>query len=138
MKRRIFNLILLLIFFVSTTGLPITVYLCNMDMETVCETMDKDMMQHCENDKTAPDHNYKLDSRCCEVKTISATINDYFISSNSELKVKLTAIHLQSLLTTSDYKLNHELNHNLLIGFIDSSPPGIHENIYLNNSILLI
>lgn len=135
-SKKIFNIVLLLIFFISTTGLPITVYLCNSNMETNCETMNRDEMTSCKTQTSASNYSYKSNSKCCQVKVIDQSIKDNFISANSELKINLHASHFQLHLNSINI---YNPSNGIISQLTDPSPPGLNSNhLYLNNSILLI
>ena len=137
MKRKVFISTLVLFFFVSTTGLPVTMHLCAMDnseMET-CE-MHSHPMQ-CEGARHSDFSKVKVEKKdCCETEYKYEAINDQFLQINSP-KVFLT----QNIFAVINFDLS--LNDNSIVNttkyITDSSPPALISNqIYLNNSILII
>src|SRR3990172_8658197 len=114
-------LFLILFFFGSTTGLPITIHLCKM-----VETADTDKCLM---------HNMPVKASCCETKTIDNSIVDRYLIQKVEIKPDLVNIFLS--LNSNIY--NYKSDTNRFFGITDISPPPIQNNhLYLTNSSLLI
>lgn len=139
MKRKVYILTLLGIFFISTTGLPMTVSICSMkDMQASgqCEMAMNEMDGKCHDDKSTGDVNVTKDiPACCQIKIVDNNITDNFISSSNDIGTKTPA----KIIFISDINIftpEINLSNN---DYTSGSPPLISDNhIYLTNSILLI
>lgn len=141
MKKKVFKISLLLLFFISTTGLPVTIQLCNMAKDTECEMMNKkSMSKHCEstpagNDLSNSNYSSQYSFNCCATKTINSLIKDSFVSFKTEIKFNLVELP-HSLFTDIE---NNTVSAKLIFHLTDSSPPKSNDNnLYLSNSVLLI
>jgi hypothetical protein len=138
MKKKILILSLISVFFVSTTSLPVTVHLCRMAQTT--KTCKCGKMGHCMmNCKIHPDkfsNQVTVKNNCCTTKTIDTSVRSEYLSqkddNNSNAKTFVV------ILTSSpDESSEHFLSDKKY--FQDFSPPlYLSNNLYLNNSVLLI
>jgi len=132
-------LFLILFFFGSTTGLPITIHLCKM-VETA--DTDKCLMHNmpvkascCEKESDYKVFFSSSNPTCCETKTIDNSIVDRYLIQKVEIKPDLVNIFLS--LNSNIY--NYKSDTNRFFGITDISPPPIQNNhLYLTNSSLLI
>lgn len=139
MKRKIYILILLSIFFISTTGLPLTVNICsmkNLQSPKQCKMHMDNMQGKCHTDKSAGAVNMtKGMPVCCQIKIVDNTITDNFISlvNDTATKAPVKIILISGIINcTSEIYLLNNIN-------TSGSPPLLSDNhIYLTNSILLI
>ena len=138
MKKKISVISLILLFFVSTTGLPFAVNFC-----TMMDAPDADMCEMHSEHKTCEYEAHKLSvnseiskDNCCKTELIDKSICDKYIQVNNQ-----NNIIIQHTVAVID--LNFILDNNLVVNPVkylnDASPPSLLNNhIYLNNSILLI
>lgn len=139
MKRKIYILTLLGIFLLSTTGLPMTINMCNMDdmqASGQCKMTMNEMEGKCHEDTSTGDVNVTKDiPPCCQIKIVDNNITDNFISSVNDIGTKVTV----KILNTFDVNIfNSEISLSYNI-YTSGSPPLISNNhIYLTNSVLLI
>jgi hypothetical protein len=138
MKKRIFILTLILLFFTSTTGLPIVLHYCEM-MESVslevCEMHKQvDIKTSCcekENDEVRLSNGY---DSCCSTKLVDSSVKDNFIISKPDLVSKTQLSIVLFLNQNIDFSFYSSYKFNT-----DTSPPLQPDNhIYLTNSVLLI
>ena len=138
MFRKVLISTIVLVFFVSTTGLPLTIHLCSMvaDGEMEACTMHSEMMQ-CENDADAAYNVVKIKREdCCKTEVKYESIGDKFLQINSQ-----KVIYNETLIALLNAELFQNLNQLTLFQnyLSDSSPPhSVNNHLYLNNSILLI
>ena len=143
MIKKISILTLLLLFFVSTTWLPLSIHFCNMmkkEVSNTCkmhnsEKMMEDMHSNCckKNDNKKTETIKKSD--CCKLETVIAGVTDSFIS----YKTETDNASLNQLIPVSNISLNEESLKISDYSFFDTSPPLLQSNhLYLTNSILLI
>lgn len=133
---------LLLLFLVSTTGLPLTIHLCKMGSNEVSQTctihneMNKKMHQSCNQDQEENSYFSVEKGSCCKVELVNKSISDKFLQTdNQKHNLKLNFIPIINM----DLSANNNLRVNSFNYFNDSSPPAlINNHIYLGNSILLI
>ena len=142
MIRKFYILTLLGVFFISTTGLPLTVSICNMgDLHTKdhCELNMQKVMDHSCCGKVKENDPVKISridmDSCCQLKVVDNNVKDKFISLSNE-SVSKTQI---GKLISSDI-INYETPLFSLHKYYsnNSSPPLADNHLYLNNSILLI
>jgi len=141
-KTKILSLILL--FFISTTGLPVSYHLCKMMEEKslseceMCSSAIEEVKPSCCSEETM-EYPVKISSEnpvCCQNEFIYNKVEDNFISSKTEINKLVTVDQLISFTQASKI-----LSDNLLsIKYnISESPPTVQQNdLYLYNSILLI
>ena len=137
MKRKISILTLTVLFFASTTGLPITVHLCEM-MKTAeagqCP-MHKPIASCCDESNDSKVFFSSSIPVCCEMKTIDNSIVDKYLSQKTEFKSDFTS---NPLILNSDLFI-YESFANKYLGYTDTSPPSLNNNhLYLTFSSLLI
>lgn len=137
-KKRIFISIIIVLFLVSTTGLPITYHLCNA-MKTVslqscgmCENKSSDCCkEEIYGNKVLSSGN----DLCCNTKFVANPLTEKYISSSIDIqkldfKIFISPIPSQDLLSANLTKCSFAS---------DISPPETYSNtLYLNNSVFLI
>ncbi|MCH7771773.1 MAG: hypothetical protein IIA49_12285 [Bacteroidetes bacterium] len=141
MNKKLYTYGLILILLVSTTGLTITWHLCktlNVINTEACGMEDlaptKMSSGCCEKDKAEVTISGYMPV-CCEIEMIENKVSDQFLFVNIETNKNTnfivilikTNIHLDS---NPLYHFKHNLH--------NTSPPHIDNDIYLQNSILLI
>ena len=137
MKKKISIISLVLIFFVSTTGLPLTINLCTM-MDTpaadMCEMHSKD--NSCEYDANQISVKNQIEKAdCCKTEIVDKSICDKYLQVNVQ-KQNLNA-NLIVVLNVNSSSIHTSLTISIKY-FSDSSPPIVNSHLYLDNSILLI
>lgn len=143
MIKKVSILTLLLLFFISTTGLPLSIHFCQMENNNESQTcpthneMMKKIHQSCNQDQDKSSYFTSERGSCCKSGIADKPVTDNFLQADSQkhnpkLSFVVPAIFLNLF---ADYNLRAGLfNH-----FSDSSPPSlINNHIYLDNSILLI
>jgi hypothetical protein len=139
MKRKVSILTLSVLFFASTTALPVTLHYCKMMQSAsmkVCE-MHKEVSiktSCCEEPDESEIYFSAAYESCCSDKFIDASVKDQFVGAKSESfsKIQLPLF----LLINSSSELKNSFPNYL---FTDTSPPPLIDNhLYLTNSILLI
>ena len=137
MKKKILILSLILTFFVSTVGLPLTMHLCEMNMqEEMCGMcavkIDK---KSCCDDSEADEVITAAISICCSIKIVDESVKDKFVQSKSEQYLYTNHLCLLPSSVVDNY-----FNVSGIIYFqSDNSPPHLFSNsLYLTNSIFLI
>ncbi len=142
MKRKVYILSLLGIFFISTTGLPLTVSMCSLrDSHTAdhCALNPVKMDDHscCSKDHAKAKVNIKeMDpGSCCQFKIVDNNISDRYLTTSNDpgptSPVKTVVV------------LNFTGSESQIVSpfsiFTSSSPPSLSDNhIYLSNSVFLI
>lgn len=138
MKKKIFILYLVTVFFVSTTSLPITVHFCKMTKTSAackCSTMGNCKMS-CKNQSVKEAHLPHIKNNCCSTKTIDTTLKDEYLSQQNSNNHNFQP--LVFVLTNNPFESISKLNSNKKY-FQDFSPPLLTNNtLYLNNSVFLI
>ena len=137
-------LTLLLLFFVSTTGLPFSVEFCNIlkkEIKTECplftqEKENNELSCPFEKEKAANKSTSTIkDEDCCSQELIVLGVKDSFIPNKTEARNQSVSV----VLPISDYSLPETEQEISTYTFIDTSPPLLQSNsLYLSNSILLI
>ena len=133
---------LLLLFFVSTTGLPLSIHFCKMGSSAASQTctihneMNKKMHQSCNQDKEENSYFTVEKGSCCKTEIVNKPISDKFLQVDAQkhnLKQNITPVII------SDLAIGNNSPAITFNYFTDSSPPTlINNHIYLNNSVLLI
>lgn len=134
---------LLLLFFVSTTGLPLTIHFCNMTEKEISSTCSMHMpekqidnMQSACNEENPVDKTISLEMQnCCKTELIYAKVKDSFLSSNTETQNYL-ATGLNPVAEITTIQIPQTIS---TYSFIDISPPLRQNNhLYITNSTFLI
>ena len=135
MKKKISVISLILLFFISTIGLPLSINICSM-MGTVHASLCK-MNSECENEIYNPSFNSEsIKSDCCKTEIIDKSIHDQYLQNNIK---KLNLNQYKILALNSDIPVDNSLLISPVKYFNDTSPPPLLNNhIYLSNSVLLI
>jgi hypothetical protein len=142
MKQKLI-ILFILTFFLSTTGLPISLHYCQMQGSSSLSTCDmctpkqlEDESSCCEKEDEYPVQfaSKNLDA-CCLTQIIESSVEDGFliIANNIKIDVKNFSSALITSIDRSSLKIE-KYNFN----FSDSSPPLTSNNIYLLNSVFLI
>jgi hypothetical protein len=136
MKKNYFILTLALLFFASTTGLPLVLHYCQM-MESVslevCEMHKQNKTCCCETGNNEIRFTKGFDP-CCSTKLLDKSVKDNFVVSKPDLlsKAQLTIV----LLINQNIDFSFYLSNTF---YTDTSPPPLLNNhLYLNNSVFLI
>ena len=136
-------LTLLLLFFVSTTGLPFSVEFCNIlkkEIKTECplftqENENTELSCPFEKNNPATNSTSVKNENCCSQEFIIVGVKDSFIPNKTEARNQSVSV----VLPISDYSLPETEQEISTYTFIDTSPPLLQSNtLYLSNSILLI
>ena len=138
MKKKISVISLILLFFISTTGLPLAVNFCTM-MNTpeadMCEMHTEHKTCEYESHKSSINSEINKDN-CCKTEIIDKSICDKYIQVNNQNNnlIQHTVAVIDNVFLVAD---------NLVVNPVkyinDASPPTLLNNhIYLDNSILLI
>jgi maltodextrin utilization protein YvdJ len=141
MKQKIAKL-LIFIFFLSTVGIPISLHFCEMQktsaisMCEVCTGDTKEKVNSCCEEEVGNSVQLKSNNskQCCDTKIIDKSISDNFISVKLELKQEQSSavVYITDLIS-KQLRLSHQL-----IDETSSPPETKHNDLYLQNSILLI
>ena len=136
-KTKIFSFLLL--FVVSTTGLPFTINLCKMasSEREQCTMHQEPVSSNCCSEETSDSRpSISFDkSSCCQIEFVYKKVEDQYLLNKTNLDFSddeniLQAVEIVPLLT--------EISNNVSY-FNDSSPPFlIDPDLYITNSILLI
>jgi len=144
MFRKIYIISFILSFFISTTGLPLTLHICKMmEMEkmskcSICNSASVKMQMSCCSKESAAEGNIITDYNdpCCELTIVDKKLSDkfFFSQNNSKEEIELISILIEKAdLDHNNFSL-FEANK-----FINESPPGLLTNhLYLNLSVILI
>lgn len=144
MKKRISILTLILIFLVSTTGLPVSYHLCLMMQEKsldecdVCkEEIEKPANSCCaEETMEFPVTISSNNPICCQDEFVYNKVEDEFIYSKSEINFFLSSENLFQPITLLPPSVDLSSEESFCC---DSSPPFlINPEIHITNSVLLI
>ena len=142
MRKKLIK-IFLFTFFLSTTGLPISLHYCQMqgimslsDCE-ICAAKEMDKESSC----CEKENNYPIQLKndthdnCCELKIIDSSVKDNFTVTASEWKAEKNNFVINYILTENSYNYKAD---QFYYNFTDTSPPLTQNKIYLLNSIFLI
>ena len=145
MFKKISILTLLLLFFVSTTGLPLTIHFCNMaanmekmDMSSCsCHVKNTNRMHKaCSLFKSETKEISVKSQNCCDTEvSFIKHVKDSFLSNKTEIQkeVSIQKIHILTLPSISQRQTVSYFS------FTDSSPPLLTSNhLYIYNSVFLI
>jgi hypothetical protein len=135
MKKKITVISLILLFVISTIGLPLSINICTMlgtSQINLCK-----MNSGCENEPCQGSLNSGLTKEdCCKTELIDKSICDKYIQENVQKPIQVQNI---LLILNPDIPIENNLCLNSAKYFNDTSPPSsLNNHIYLNNSILLI
>jgi len=144
MKKRISILSLILLFLVSTTGMPVTYHLCLMMQEKsldecdVCKAEIEKIANSCCAEETM-DNPIKISSKnpvCCTDKLVYNKVEDNFVTNKSEVNffsLSEKSIQIFFLIpVATDFSSVESF-------YCDSSPPFlINPELNITNSVLLI
>lgn len=137
MKRKVPILTFTLLFFLSTTALPVSLHFCQMSQdEEVCGHIMVKKTSCCEEETNNKIFVTKAGEQCCTDHVIDKTLKDNFISSKNDNgnfnSFKFLPVILLSVEFTSHFEKVSCLNK-------DISPPDLQSNnLYLENSVFLI
>ena len=144
MFRKIYISTFLLTFFISTTGLPLTLHICKMmEMEMItecsmCETEEVEMNMPCCSDDME-DKKYIItdfNDPCCELTIVDKKLSDKFFFSKPNVKEEFSLV---SILLVDNYSDQNNFSSHSSVRSITESPPDLlTNNLYLNLSVLLI
>ena len=137
MIRKVLISSIILVFFVSTTGLPVTIHFCSMSKSEMTHCKMHSKCMHCDGSEHSSKAEVKLKKEdCCKTEYKYEAIADKFLQINSQKDFQnqnlITAILLDITITINPQEVSHNI-------FTGPSPPQLYNNhIYLNNSIFLI
>lgn len=139
MLRKIKIASFLLLFVVSTTGLPITINLCKMAVpeREQCTMHQEPVRSNCCSEETSdsgPSISFDKSS-CCQTEFVYKKVEDQYLLNKTNLDFSLYENILQSVeIVPSLTEISNNVSY-----FNDSSPPFlIDPDLYITNSILLI
>jgi hypothetical protein len=141
MLRKIFTYGLMLTLLVSMTGLSITWHICNtLNVVNTEECGMEDMAPNkmssgcCEKDEAKVTISGYMPV-CCEIEVVENKVSDQFLFVNSETNknTQFTIILISANIGLESNPLQHSK-----LDLHNTSPPHLDNNIYLQNSILLI
>ena len=129
-----------LLFLVSTTGLPVTISLCNMNAEDMdqCTMHNKPVKSMCCIKKTS-EKVLRISSatpNCCQVSFVYNKVEDEFVNNKTDKNFydSLISVLVQVSILPESSDLNYSKSF-----YTDSSPPFlIDPEIHITNSSLLI
>ncbi len=135
MKKRISILTLALLFFASTTGLPLVLHYCEMMESVSLEICEMHKQSSCCGEES--NANVYITSGydpCCSTKLVDSSVKDNFVISKIEQTQKNL---LPVILIINQTDIYSFASFNKF--YNDTSPPLLTDNhLYLTNSILLI
>ncbi len=132
-----------LLFFVSTTGLPLTIHFCSMTETEMtnspkceCHEMNNNSMHNaCNMTKDATKDISVKSQNCCASEIALKYVKDSFLANKSEIQKNITVNKVLVSLLPLNEKAKSFTNNS----FSDSSPPLLSSNqLYIYNSVLLI
>ena len=146
MFKKVSILTLLLLFFVSTSGLPLTIHFCSMEKTQKVEILQKcncrdnrsnQMHKACplsEIQNDAKDLSIKSQN-CCESEAALKYVKDSFLTNNKNIQKEVSANKIIiSIIPTIEIEQS-----TTFYTYTDTSPPPLTNNqIYIYNSVLLI
>ncbi len=137
MIRKILISTIVLVFFVSTTGLPLTIHFCSMSKTEMAHCKMHSKCMHCENENQSNSSVIKIENKdCCKIEFKYEAIGDKFLQINSQKDIQLK--NLIAIITVNLVECSNQ-NISFINNFSGSSPPQITGNhIYLDNSVFLI
>jgi hypothetical protein len=143
MARKFYISLLALIFFISTTSLPVSVHLCRMMGQSnaktchMCTAKKAAAVKMCHTKKTTETVVIKrTGSSCCSTKLIDSSVKDNYIGNAAGIKDLTPLKYLSPVIIPSDVIAISTAN---TVSDNIHSPPLINSNpVYLINSIFLI
>ena len=140
MKKKILISTLILLFLVSTTGLPVTINLCKMAAEDAdqCTMHQKPVRSMCCMEETS-DNTLRISSavpNCCQVSFVYNKVESEFVNSKTENNFYSAFQSFIVQISINSDQLEITSNESF---YTDSSPPFlIDPEIHITNSTLLI
>jgi hypothetical protein len=143
MAKKIYISLLALVFFISTTSIPVSVHLCsmmglsNVESCSVCAAEKAKTINSCCKEEIAGSVNIKkAGSACCSDKLIDSSVKENFISNANGQKDISPLEYLSNVIISSDI---NTLSTAIVTRENIHSPPIVNSNpVYLLNSIFLI
>lgn len=142
MKQKLI-ILFIFTFFLSTTGLPISLHYCEMQGNTslasceMCSPQETEEKSSCcekENDYAVQFATKNLDE-CCVTEIIESSVKDGFLIVINDVKIDVKYFSVALISNDDESSLSIE---KYQFNFNDSSPPLTCNNIYLLNSVFLI
>jgi len=141
MLRKIFTYGLILTLLVSITGLSVTWHICNtLNVVNTEECGMEDMAPNkmsgscCEKDDAKVTISGYMPV-CCEIEVVENKISDQFLFANNETNKN---IHFTIILISTNIVLESNTSQHSELNVHNTSPPHLDNDIYIQNSILLI
>ena len=146
MFKKVSILTLLLLFFVSTSGLPLTIHFCSME-----KTRKMEIQQKCNCRDNRSNHMHKAcpfsemqynkkdisikSQNCCESEAALKYVKDSFLNNNKNIQKEVSANKkIASIIPNIEI-----VQPTTFYIYTDTSPPPLINNqIYIYNSVLLI
>jgi len=143
MKKRIFIISFVILFLVSTTGLPVYYHYCEMMQKKSlngCEVCaeEKEEVSSCCLEEVSED-NVKFSSDrpvCCQEEFVYNKVEDEFVINKSDINYFSSTQNLFQSVALNPSATSFSIEASF---YCDSSPPFlINSELYISNSILLI
>ncbi len=142
MKKKL-SLIVTLLFFISTTGLPISLHYCQMQDSTslssceMCLTEENEPENSCCEEESDFSVQIKSDNsdQCCVTKVVDSSVKDGFLFVVNDVKIDIK--NFSSFCIENTFLQTIQIGNGYFQNS-DSSPPLTRNNIYLLNSVFLI
>lgn len=143
MKKRLYIISLVFTFFISTTGLPVTMHLCKMmgnsfEKCDMCSMPQEPVEPSCCMEET-DDNLFTISNyvpTCCQTELVSNKIDDQFIFVKTGINNKLSLMQSVSISCAnafpSEFKALSEYS------FYHPPPSKVSNNVYIALSVLLI
>ncbi len=141
MRKRILISALLLLFLVSTTGLPITINYCKMaasEEMSMCSMHHKPVKSLCCAENTVDNFSgiYFNKPDCCQTEFVYNKVSDEFVTNKTDVQFFTSlqnSIHSNNIIPIV-IEIPRSLTH-----YCDSSPPFlINPELHISNSVILI
>ena len=142
MKKRIFILSFVILFLVSTTGLPVYYHYCEMMQKkslNECEVCaeEKEEVSSCCSEKVS-ENTIKFSSHrpvCCQEEFVYNKVEDEFVNNKTDVNFFSSSEILYQPIILIPHTFDFSLDESF---YCDSSPPFlINPELYISNSILL-
>lgn len=143
MYKKVIVIFFNLLFFVSTTGLPLTIHFCSMTETEMtespkceCQVMNNsNMHKACNMTKDASKDISVKAQHCCESEIALKYVKDSFLINKTEIQKNITF----SKILVSLLPLHENIKTFTNFSYTDTSPPLLSSNqLYIYNSTLLI